>query len=333
MLSSTYNSQIRCIKPIIKWAGGKTQLLNEINLNLPNKNILDNIETYIEPFLGGGSMLLNVISKLPNVKKVYVNDINERLINLYKNVKCNVNELIDILDKINDEFSSLIDIQSKSEYYYNIRKEFNDIIKYNTLKNSAQFIFLNKYGFNGIYRENSKGEFNIPFNKSNKLISLYNKENIYELHNFLIKHDIVFYNKPYNEFLESIFNILYRKDNKINTKSRIKAFEHTFIYFDPPYRPLNINKSKSAQSVQYSKSTDIFSDEFQIGIEKYYSLFSDYGAYCMLSNSDPHNTDSTDNFFDNLYNGSNINRVNVKRLLSSKASSRGTVTELLITNY
>ena len=321
------------LKPIIKWAGGKRRLLNEINNNLPSQNILDNIETYIEPFLGGGSMLLNIVPKLPNVKKVYVNDINERLINLYKNVKYNIDELINILDEINDRFNSISDDRLIEEYYYKIRKEFNEKSNYNTIKNSAQFIFINKYCFNGVYRENSKGEFNMPFNKKSKN-KIYNKENIYDLHDFLIKYDVVFYNKPYNEFLESIFNILYKeKDDKINTKSRIKAFEHTFIYFDPPYRPLNINKSKSAQSVQYSKSTDIFSDEFQIGIEKYYSLFSDYNAYCMLSNSDPHNTDSTDNFFDNLYNGSNINRVNVKRLLSSKASSRGTVTELLITNY
>ena len=149
MLSSTYNSQIQCIKPIIKWAGGKRRLLNEINLNLPSQNILDNIETYIEPFLGGGSMLFNIVPKLPNVKKVYVNDINERLINLYKNVKYNVNELVYILDKIDNDFNSLSDDKLKEEYYYNIRKEFNEKSNYNTIKNSAQFIFLNKYCFNG----------------------------------------------------------------------------------------------------------------------------------------------------------------------------------------
>lgn len=316
------------LKPIIKWAGDKTQLLNEINNNLPDKNILYNIETYIEPFLGGGSMLFNMVPKLPNIKRVYVNDINTRLINLYKNVKYNINELTYLLDKISNEFNNLVDIQSKSDYYYNIRKDFNNKSKYNTIRNAAQFIFLNKYGFNGIYRENSNGDFNIPFNKTNKLITLYNKDNIYELHDFLIKYDVVFYNKHYNEFLDSVFNILYRKDYESNTKSRIKAFERTFIYFDPPYRPLD-----KKQSVQYSGIVNIFSDEFQIGIEKYYSLFSDYGTYCMQSNSDPHNIDSTDDFFDNLYNGSNIKRVNVKRLLSCKSSSRGIITELLITNY
>lgn len=316
------------LKPIIKWAGGKRRLLNEINNNLPSQNILDNIETYIEPFLGGGSMLLNIVPKLPNVKKVYVNDINERLINLYKNVKYNIDELINILDEINDKFNSISDDRLIEEYYYKIRKEFNEKSNYNTIKNSAQFIFINKYCFNGIYRENSKGEFNMPFNKKPKN-KIYNKENIYDLHDFLIKYDVVFYNKPYNEFLESIFNILYKeKDDKRTIKNRIKSFERSFIYFDPPYRPLNIK-----ESIRYSGVVDIFSDEFQIGIEKYYSLFSDYDAYCMLSNSDPHNTDSTDNFFDNLYNNYNIKRVNVKRLLSSKVSSRGTVTELLITNY
>ena len=316
------------LKPIIKWAGGKRRLLNEINNNLPSQNILDNIETYIEPFLGGGSMLLNIVPKLPNVKKVYVNDINERLINLYKNVKYNIDELINILDEINDKFNSISDDRLIEEYYYKIRKEFNEKSNYNTIKNSAQFIFINKYCFNGIYRENSKGEFNMPFNKKPKN-KIYNKENIYDLHDFLIKYDVVFYNKPYNEFLESIFNILYKeKDDKRTIKNRIKSFERSFIYFDPPYRPLNIK-----ESVRYSGVVDIFSDEFQIGIEKYYSLFSDYDAYCMLSNSDPHNTDSTDNFFVNLYNNYNIKRVNVKRLLSSKVSSRGTVTELLITNY
>lgn len=309
------------LKPIIKWVGGKRLLLNEIYNNLPNKNILDSIETYVEPFLGGGSTLLNIVPKLPNVKKVYVNDINERLINLYKNVKYNVNELVYILDKIDNEFNSLLDDKLKKEYYYKIRKEFNDIKKYNTIKNAAQFIFINKHCFNGLYRENSKGEFNVSFNgKNRKHIHL--KEDIYNLHDFLIKYDVIFYNKPYNEFLDNVFNILYKDD-----RNRIKTFERTFMYLDPPYRPLN------KQSIQYTKCIDIFSDEFQIEIEKYYSLFSDYGAYCMLSNSDPHNVDSTDDFFDNLYKGSNIKRVNVKRLVAGKASSRGTITELLITNY
>lgn len=315
------------LKPIIKWAGGKTQLLNEINTNLPNKDILDSIETYIEPFLGGGSMLFNIVPKLPNVKTIYVNDINKRLINLYKNIKYNINELVYILDKLNDEFNGLLDEQSKAEYYYNIRKEFNDKSKYNTIRNAAQFIFLNKYCFNGLYRENSKGEFNVPFNKTLKQIKLYNKEDIYDLHDFLLKYNVIFYNKPYNEFLDNVFNILYKGEDESNVKSRIKTFERTFIYFDPPYRPLN------KESIQYTKCIDIFSDKFQIEIEKYYNLLSDYGVYCMLSNSDPHNVDSTDNFFDNLYKGCNIKRVSVKRLLSCKKSSRGTITELLITNY
>ena len=116
--------------------------------------------------------------------------------------------------------------------------------------------------------------------------------------------------------------ILYKDD-----RNRIKTFEHTFMYLDPPYRPLD------KQSVQYTKNINIFSDEFQIEIEKYYSLFSDYGAYCMLSNSGLHNVDSTDNFFDNLYKCSNIKRVNVRRTIASKTSSRGIITELLITNY
>lgn len=313
------------LKPIIKWMGGKTQLLNEINLNLQTKNILDSIEIYIEPFLGGCSTLLDIVPKLHNVKTIYVNDINTRLINLYKNVKYNVNKLVYILDKIDNDFNSLSDDKLKEEYYYKIRKEFNDITKYNTIRNAAQFIFLNKYCFNGLYRENSKGEFNASFNKKPKN-KIYNKEDIYDLHDFLITYDVVFYNKPYNEFLATIFNILYRK-NESSVKNITKTFERTFIYFDPPYRPLN------KSSVKYTKSTDIFSDSFQFRIEKYYTLFSDYGSYCMLSNSDPHNVDSTDDFFDNLYKGCNIKRVNVKRLLSSKTSSRGTVTELLITNY
>ena len=314
------------LKQIIKWPGGKTRLLNEINNNLPNKNILDSIEIYIEPFLGGGSTLLNIIPKLPNVKTIYVNDINTRLINLYKNVKYNVNELVYILDKIYNDFNSLSDDKLKEEYYYNIRKEFNDITKYNTIRNAAQFIFLNKYCFNGLYRENSKGEFNVSFNKLLKQINLYNKEDIYDLHDFLLKYNVIFYNKHYNEFLATIFNILYRK-NESGVKSITKTFERTFIYFDPPYRPLN------KSSVKYTKSTDIFSDSFQFRIEKYYTLFSDYGSYCMLSNSDPHNVDSTDDFFDNLYKGCNIKRVNIKRLFSCKARSRSTITELLITNY
>ena len=268
---------------------------------------------------------MDIVPKLPNVKTIYVNDINTRLINLYKNIKYNVNELVYILDKIYNDFNSLSDDKLKEEYYYKIRKEFNDITKYNTIRNAAQFIFLNKYCFNGLYRENSKGEFNASFNKKSKN-KIYNKEDIYDLHDFLITYDVVFYNKPYNEFLAIIFNILYRK-NESGVKNITKTFERTFIYFDPPYRPLN------KSSVKYTKSIDIFSDSFQFRIEKYYTLFSDYGSYCMISNSDPHNLDSTDDFFDNLYRGCNIKRVNVKRLLSSKASSRGTVTELLITNY
>lgn len=318
------------MKPIIKWAGGKTQLLNEINNILSNINNKETITTYIEPFVGGCSTMFNAIEQFPNIEHIYVNDLNEHLINLYIIVKEKPNELLICLDKLQSEFNDLKTTEQKQLYYLNIREQYNKQNNiYNNILHAAYFIFLNKTCFNGLYRENKKGEFNVPWNKNIKAINIYNKEDILNMSNIFNKYNVQFYNESYDTFLIKMFNKFYDSD----TAEYHTPDDSVFVYFDPPYRPL-IKSNKSIENMKctiYNK--DNFNDTDQINLSKLYTLYSDYGSYCMLSNSDPHNVDMSDNFFDNLYKYYNIKRILARRNINSNGNKRGKINELLITNF
>lgn len=299
---------MRC-SPVLHWAGGKTQLLPTINERLPND--LHNIETYIEPFIGGGSVLFNIVPRLPNVKNIYINDLNYKLTNVYKTIKNNPNELIRNLKSVHDGYNLSQDPES---YYYDIRKIFN-AYEYNKDDvdplYASYFIFLNKMCFNGLYRENSKGYFNAPWGKRKKHIAIYDHDNIMNIHILFNKYNVNIYTGTFNEMFDNI---------------DINDYSKSFIYFDPPYRPLS-----GHGFVSYTKSS--FNDDNQIDLSKLFNKLSDNHAYCMMSNSDPKNTDVNDNFFDDLYQNYTIERVQARRVINSDTKNRGSITELLIRNY
>ena len=296
-------------KPIIKWVGGKTQLLNTINDNLPQN--ISHFNTYMEPFIGGAAVLFYIVPKLPNIKNVFINDLNYKLTNLYTVVKNKHLKLINQLKTIQEEYRKSEDPKM---FYYNTRDSFN-IYDMNMepdadVLHAAEFIFLNKTCFNGLYRENSKGEFNVPWNK-NVNVCICDEENIKAVHNFFIKYNVQISTGTYNEFF---------KDKELYIKN-------AFVYMDPPYRPI----TKSSAFTSYTKSG--FNDDSQKDLKVWFDILNSNNAYCMLSNSDPKNSDVNDTFFDDLYSDYNIIRVNAKRSINSKGNGRGNITEILVKNY
>lgn len=296
-------------KPIIKWVGGKTQLLNIINDNLPQN--ISHFNTYMEPFIGGAAVLFYIVPKLPNIKNVFINDLNYKLTNLYNVVKNKHLKLINRLKTIQEEYRKSEDPKM---FYYNTRDSFN-IYDMNMepdadVLHAAEFIFLNKTCFNGLYRENSKGEFNVPWNK-NVNVCICDEENIKAVHNFFIKYNVQISTGTYNDFF----------------KGKGMYMKNAFVYMDPPYRPI----TKSAAFTSYTKSG--FNDNNQKELKAWVDILNSNCAYCMLSNSDPKNYDVNDTFFDDLYSDYNIIRVNAKRSINSKGNGRGSITEILVKNY
>ena len=296
-------------KPIIKWVGGKTQLLNTINDNLPQN--ISHFNTYMEPFIGGAAVLFYIVPKLPNIKNVFINDLNYKLTNLYTVVKNKHLKLINQLKTIQEEYRKSEDPKM---FYYNTRDSFNiydmNIEPDADVLHAAEFIFLNKTCFNGLYRENSKGEFNVPWNK-NVNVCICDEENIKAVHNFFIKYNVQISTGTYNEFF----------------KGKGMYMKNVFVYMDPPYRPI----TKSAAFTSYTKSG--FNDNNQKELKIWVDILNSSNAYCMLSNSDPKNYDVNDTFFDDLYSDYNIIRVNAKRSINSKGNGRGSITEILVKNY
>lgn len=296
------------IKPFLKWAGGKTQLLSQITDNLPNN--IKKIKRYVEPFVGAGSVFLYLLSN--NCFEEYIiNDINHKLINLYKVVRDSNDELIEELRNLKDTYLSLELIEQKEEFYYKIRDEFNEESS-NNIRMGALFVFLNKTCFNGLYRENSKGKFNVPFGK-------YMSPGIYQENEIRDVSKVLNTKNSNGELKVKIFNTSFEKLNELIDNK-------TFVYFDPPYRPVTVGGFNS-----YNKSA--FNDDTQIKLRDFYDDMDKKGAKLMLSNSDPRILDKNDDFFDSLYKKFSIQRVSANRMINSKGSGRGAISELLITNY
>ena len=150
--------------PFIKWAGGKGQLIGEIEKSLPD-DFRERSITYVEPFVGGGAVLFHMLQEYPNIDSAIINDINRSLITTYRVIRDDIDELIDELNKISKEYLALSQ-EERKEYFYSIRGNYNEEknkSEQNKIKLAAMFIFLNKTCFNGLYRENMNGEFNVPF--------------------------------------------------------------------------------------------------------------------------------------------------------------------------
>jgi len=291
-------------KPFLKWAGGKTQLIKEIELILPTELIKTKF-TYIEPFVGSGAVLFWMLNNFPNMKKVIINDLNEDLINVYKIIKLKPHELIFILNNLQKEFYKLKDTQEeKKNYFYEKRDLYNER-NLSVLEQSALFIFLNRTCFNGLYRVNKNNKFNVPIG-SYKNPNICNKENILAVSKALKKVEILC-----GDFSETIHY----------------ADKNSLFYFDPPYKPLN----KTSNFNSYAK--DEFNDEEQIRLNKFCNELEEKKYNWILSNSDVRNENKDNDFFDELYANFNINRVNAKRRINSNPEKRGDLKELLILNY
>ena len=296
--------RIEC-KPFIKWVGGKGQLLPEINKLYPIE-LGKTINKYAEIFIGGGAVLFDILSKY-KLDEVYISDKNLELINAYKSIRDNIDILIKSLKEMEEEYIPLDD-ENRKIYYYEKRQKYNKLkinIEENTLEKASLFIFLNKTCFNGLYRVNKKGEFNVPMG-AYKNPKICDKENLKNVSMALKNVKII-----YADYRES--------ESFIDEK--------TFVYIDPPYRPLNTSSSFT------SYTENDFSDKEQIELAEYIDLLNKKKAKIVISNSDPKNNNIDDNFFDELYKNYNINRVKATRMLNSNASLRGAINELLITNY
>ena len=296
--------RIEC-KPFIKWVGGKGQLLPEIN-KLYSIELGKTINKYAEIFIGGGAVLFDILSKY-RLDEVYISDKNLELINTYKSIRDNVDILIKSLKEMEEQYISLNN-ENRKIYYYKKRQEYNSLkinIEENNIEKASLFIFLNKTCFNGLYRVNKKGEFNVPMG-AYKNPKICDKENLKNVSMALKNVKII-----YADYRES--------ESFIDEK--------TFVYIDPPYRPL----STSSSFTSYTEND--FSDKEQIELAEYIDLLNKKGAKIVISNSDPKNNDIDDDFFDELYKNYNINRVKATRMLNSNASLRGAINELLITNY
>ncbi len=289
------------VKPFIKWAGGKSQLLDEIRKKYPEK-----IDRYCEPFVGGGAVLLDVLASF-HPQEVLINDINAELVNTYLQIKTNAEELITTLSAMQESFWAKNDDERKAMYLEK-RRLFNELKASGEdcrLEMVALFIFLNKTCFNGLYRVNSKGQFNVP-------IGSYKKPPICD-----------------SENLRTVSRLLQNVDIRCGDYSKCADFidSNTFVYIDPPYRPLTI----TASFTSYSENE--FGDKQQIELGKFIGKISAKGAKVVASNSDPKNSNEADNFFDNLYSEYSILRVSAKRMINSKGNSRGSINELLICNF
>ena len=290
------------LKPFIKWAGGKGKLLPQIRQMYP-QGLGKTITKYAEPFVGGGAVLFDIISTY-RLEQIYISDINKNLINTYNTVKNNHKELIEILSYIETQYLSLnADMQKK--FYYLKRDEYNNMYNTCNIQKAALLIFLNKTCFNGLYRVKKNNMFNVPAGKY-KNPKIYSIENISAISEALKYIDII---------AESYTNVYEFADEK------------TFIYFDPPYRPLTNTSSFTA----YTDNN--FGDKEQISLAEFIEKIEKKGTYILLSNSDPHNIDNSDMFFDNLYCKKKINRIYAPRMINSKGNNRDYISELLISNY
>ena len=293
----------------MKWAGGKTQLLEQFEAFLPKDFEQKDNVTYIEPFVGGGAMLFYMLQRFQNIGKVIINDINRNLTDAYINVKNNAEKLVDELKHIENEYLRINDYDKQKSYYLDMRSRFNDE-NLDSIERSALMIILNRTCFNGLYRENSKGKFNVPFGKYvNPTIC--NEDVIYSDSELLNHFDVRIIN---GDFLE--------------TEKAVDSEEDTFIYFDPPYRPLNATSSFNS----YVKEE--FDDRRQIDLSELCKrLSTNEKVKWMLSNADCSAKNPDDTFFETIYTGFHIHRVYASRSVNANGNKRGKLTELLISNY
>ena len=291
-------------KPFIKWVGGKKQLLEQLDNLLPADFAKLKDVTYIEPFVGGGAMLFYMLQKYSNIGHAVINDINSDLTTCYKTVKENPEELICSLMDIQKSFYALESEDERKEFFITVRDRYNEK-NLNPIENTTKFFFLNRTCFNGLYRVNKKGLFNVPFGKYEKPL-ICDAETIRK--DSLLLQNVEILNGDFERTIE------YANNN-------------TLFYFDPPYRPI----SNTSSFTDYTKES--FNDDAQVRLKEYCDKINNLGYKFMLSNSDSKGNNCGDNFFDVLYKDYQIDRVSASRSINSKPDKRGKLSEILVHNY
>ena len=298
-------------KPFLKWAGGKSQLLTKFRELYPQQLTDKKIKIFYEPFLGSGAVFFDIAQQY-NIEKAFLYDINDELILTWKVIQQDVAKLLEVLYPYQKTYRKL-NKTKQQEFFYQQRANYNqqrfdiDYSNYSGrwFARAAQLIFLNRTCFNGLYRVNGKGEFNSPAGD-------YDNPTICDEQNLSAVNKIL-----------SIAEI-----KKADFKELLKKIKPmSFVYFDPPYRPI----SKTASFKAYSKNN--FSDKEQEALAQLFKQLDKKGIKLMLSNSDPKNTDPSDNFFDIMYSDYNIYRIPARRMINSDPAKRGNINEIVVTNY
>jgi DNA adenine methylase len=305
------NSDQTQAKPFLKWAGGKRQLLSQLESHFPSQLLDGEIYRYAEPFVGSGALFFKVFQTFP-IRECLLADVNPELILVYKTLQEDVLGLISRLGEIEQHYLDL-DPDQRKEFYYQVRENYNrqrESIQFlefeaNWITRAADMLFLNRTGYNGLFRLNSKGAYNVPFGRY-KNPRILDEENLRRAAKLLQGATI-----HYGDFEET--------GEFVN--------EYTLVYFDPPYRPL----SSTAHFTSYSKER--FDDAQQRRLADFYRALDAKGAKLMLSNSDPHNVDPDDDFFEDAYRGFRIERLKARRNINRAADKRGQISEIVILNY
>ena len=289
-------------KPFLKWAGGKTQLIDQIIARLPNE-FSSNPFIFIEPFVGGGALLFHLLNRFPKIEKVIINDLNKDLITTYETIKNDVSNLIVRLEEIEKDYYKVLDNKElSSDFYYSIREKFN-LRNSNDVNQSAYFIFLNRTCFNGLYRVNKSNKFNVPKGD-------YKNPRICDTQNLRLVSQAL---QKVQINCGDYFDLL--KDVE----------EGTFIYLDPPYKPL----SKTSSFNHYTNVA--FDDLEQSRLLKFCESITTKGAFWIQSNSN-HMDESGKSYFKELYSEFQVDVVSAKRMINTYDSNKKHINEVLIYN-
>ncbi|MBA4409705.1 MAG: modification methylase [Odoribacter sp.] len=297
--------------PIIKWAGGKTKVLKQLITKFPFELHYGKIRNYYEPFFGGGAVFFNIIQNY-NIQNCVLSDVNEELMLFYNVVKKDPNKLLSFVEKYQSNYDRLTD-SDKEKFYYEIRNTYNierfniDFNDYSYLfvPRAAQMLFLNKTCYNGLFRQNLRGEFNVPFGKNYKT-NIVDKNNLYKVSKTL--ENVSLLCTDFQEICEKIED------------------RDSFVYLDPPYRPIN----KSARFTNYHMSNFIDNDQFRLA--EIFKKLNEKNVKLMLNNSCS-NTYDDSGVIENFYKDFQISYINTSSTMSSISSKRKKINELIITNY
>lgn len=295
-------------RPFVKWAGGKGKLLRTLDDNLPVDFHIQPAVTYFEPFVGGGAMLFHMIDQYPNINRVVINDVNPALVNCYRRIRNNHISLIRELRFLENAFYLRQSNDDRRSLYYELRDEYNEmkVSSRKTIRAAALFIFFNKTCFNGLYRENSSGKFNVPYGRY--------------IHPTICNEEIIL------NAHHALQNVEINLGEYTDVMRLVNWDEYTLFYFDPPYRQLlGSNNFK-----QYTQNA--FNDPEQETLKLLCDHINEHGGRFLLSNSDSEIAPGV-SYFDRLYEGYHIQHISAPRSINAHSPGVQMCGEILVKNY